>query len=97
MAFSAPTMPGTVDPGRAFMAVAFNTRIEEFAASRLALGQSGEVVTLNAFVVDNDLRHGTFAGWLARSSWAPPYSADEVEGFWARLTKMSDAMLERDG
>ena len=36
-----------------------------------------------AFVVDNDLRHGTFAGWLARSSWAPPHSADEVEGFWA--------------
>jgi SAM-dependent methyltransferase len=34
------------------------------------------------FVVDNDLRSGTFASWLARSSWTPSHSADEVEGFW---------------
>lgn len=34
------------------------------------------------FVVDNDLRSGTFASWLARSPWPPSHSADEVEGFW---------------
>jgi SAM-dependent methyltransferase len=36
-----------------------------------------------AFIIDNDLRHGTFATWLARSSWAPSHSADDVEAFWA--------------
>lgn len=35
------------------------------------------------FVVDNDLRGGTFASWLARSPWAPPHSADEVQSFWS--------------
>jgi len=34
------------------------------------------------FVVDNDLRGGTFASWLARSPWAPPHSAQDVEAFW---------------
>jgi len=47
MAFSAPIIPGTDGLGRAFMDEAFNKRGDEFAASRLALGQSGEVVTLN--------------------------------------------------
>jgi len=36
-----------------------------------------------AFVVDNDRGHGTFAEWLARSPWAPPHSAEDVEAFWA--------------
>jgi SAM-dependent methyltransferase len=35
------------------------------------------------FVVDNDLRGGTFASWLARSPWTPSHSADAVEQFWA--------------
>lgn len=33
-----------------------------------------------AFIVDNDLRSGTFAAWLRRSPWAK--DADVVEGFW---------------
>ncbi len=36
------------------------------------------------FVVDNDLRGGTFASWLARSTWAPVHSAAVVENFWRR-------------
>jgi SAM-dependent methyltransferase len=34
-----------------------------------------------AFVIDNDLRHGTFAAWLARA-WGPELDPDGVEGFW---------------
>jgi SAM-dependent methyltransferase len=34
-----------------------------------------------AFVIDNDLRNGTFAGWLSMA-WGPGLDADAVEDFW---------------
>lgn len=37
-----------------------------------------------AFIIDNDLRRGTFAEWLRRSPWCPAQDADAIEGFWAR-------------
>ncbi len=36
-----------------------------------------------AFIIDNDLRRGTFASWLRRSPWCPATDADAVERFWA--------------
>jgi len=35
-----------------------------------------------AFIIDNDLRSGTFASWLRRSPWVTAKNADLVEGFW---------------
>lgn len=37
-----------------------------------------------AFIIDNDLRSGTFAAWLRRSPWWTSKDVDAVEGFWAR-------------
>jgi SAM-dependent methyltransferase len=37
-----------------------------------------------AFIIDNDLRGGTFAGWLRRSSWWAAKDPDAVEGYWAQ-------------
>jgi SAM-dependent methyltransferase len=37
-----------------------------------------------AFIVDNDWRSGTFASWLARSSWCSWADSDRIEGFWRR-------------
>jgi SAM-dependent methyltransferase len=37
-----------------------------------------------AFIIDNDLRGGTFAGWLRRSSWWATKDPDAVEGYWAQ-------------
>lgn len=34
-----------------------------------------------AFIIDNDLRSGTFASWLRRSPWVE-HDPDLVEGFW---------------
>jgi ubiquinone/menaquinone biosynthesis C-methylase UbiE len=34
------------------------------------------------FVVDNDWRSGTFAGWLARSDWCSWADPDRIEAFW---------------
>ena len=45
-AFCAPLAPGKTEEGRAFAREAFVTRIDEFTASRRALGECGEVVTL---------------------------------------------------
>ena len=45
-AFVAPLMPGVVEAGKAFTREAFVTRRAEFAASRRALGDNAEVVTL---------------------------------------------------
>ncbi|HMQ33942.1 MAG TPA: class I SAM-dependent methyltransferase [Chloroflexaceae bacterium] len=36
-----------------------------------------------AFIVDNDLRGGTFAAWLRQSPHAPQPDPAAVEGFWA--------------
>ena len=36
-----------------------------------------------AFIIDNDLRTGTFASWVRRVSWFADTSPDEVEQFWA--------------
>jgi SAM-dependent methyltransferase len=36
-----------------------------------------------AFVVDNELRSGTFASWLRRSEWCRWAEPDRVEAFWA--------------
>jgi SAM-dependent methyltransferase len=36
-----------------------------------------------AFIIDNDLRSGTFAQWLRQSPHAPQPDPDTVEGFWA--------------
>lgn len=36
-----------------------------------------------AFIIDNDLRSGTFAEWLRQSPHAPQLDPDVVEGFWA--------------
>ena len=35
-----------------------------------------------AFIVDNDWRSGTFASWLARSSWCSWADPNRIEGFW---------------
>jgi len=35
-----------------------------------------------AFIIDNDLRHGTFATWLRHSEEWQHVDADEVEQFW---------------
>ena len=48
MAFTAPLAPGKTQEGRAFAAEAFQRRAAEFAASRRALRQNGEVITLQA-------------------------------------------------
>ena len=45
-AFTAPLLPGVVDAGKAFTREAFQTRRAEFAASRRALDDNAEVVTL---------------------------------------------------
>jgi len=37
-----------------------------------------------AFIIDNDLRTGTFASWVRRVSWFAETSPDEVEHFWER-------------
>ncbi|HCI78545.1 MAG TPA: SAM-dependent methyltransferase [Ktedonobacter sp.] len=36
-----------------------------------------------AFIIDNDLRTGTFASWIRRVPWFAETSPDEVEHFWA--------------
>lgn len=36
-----------------------------------------------AFIIDNDLRTGTFASWVRRSPWFAAIHPEEVEGFWA--------------
>lgn len=36
-----------------------------------------------AFIIDNDLRTGTFASWVRRVSWFADTSSDEIEHFWA--------------
>jgi hypothetical protein len=46
LAFCAPLIPGVEDAGRAFTREAFETRRDEMAASRRALDQTVEVVTL---------------------------------------------------
>lgn len=46
MAFTAPVAPGKTPAGRAFVQEAFEKRAAEFAASRRALGQNGELITL---------------------------------------------------
>ncbi|MGH2408302.1 MAG: hypothetical protein ACRDF7_09525 [Candidatus Limnocylindrales bacterium] len=48
LAFTAPIMPGMDDAGRALATAAFVTRAAELAASRRALHQNREVVTLQA-------------------------------------------------
>ncbi len=49
----------------------------------------------SAFIIDNDLRAGTFASWLRRSPWLPTADANAVEGFWAAhgfaLTRVTSA------
>ena len=47
MAFCAPFIPGAEDAGRRFSTEAFRTRVDEMTASRRALGQTVEVVTLH--------------------------------------------------
>lgn len=34
------------------------------------------------FIIDNDLRTGTFASWVRRSPWVGETTPDEVEQFW---------------
>lgn len=46
MAFSAPVAPGKTAAGRAFAKEAFERRLAEFAASRRALHENREVITL---------------------------------------------------
>lgn len=46
LAFCAPIMPGADEAGRRFATEAYETRREELTASRRALGQSIEIVTL---------------------------------------------------
>jgi ubiquinone/menaquinone biosynthesis C-methylase UbiE len=36
-----------------------------------------------AFIIDNDLRTGTFASWIHRSRWWKETTPDEIEHFWA--------------
>jgi ubiquinone/menaquinone biosynthesis C-methylase UbiE len=36
-----------------------------------------------AFIIDNDLRTGTFASWVRLSPWLGETTPDEVEHFWA--------------
>jgi hypothetical protein len=43
-----PLLPGKIDEGRAFAKTAFTTRAGEFATSRRALRQNGEVVTVTS-------------------------------------------------
>ena len=47
IAFVAPLLPGKDDEGRAFCREAFTERVDEFSASRRAIGESVEVVTLS--------------------------------------------------
>jgi hypothetical protein len=47
LAFCAPVIPGQEDAGRRFATEAFQTRRDEMTASRRALGQSKEIVTLH--------------------------------------------------
>lgn len=47
LAFCVPVMPGATDIGRAFCAEAYQTRRDEFTASRRALGGSRETTVLN--------------------------------------------------
>src|SRR5207245_11360222 len=35
-----------------------------------------------AFIIDNDWHHGTFAGWLRRSSWCKHLDPEASEPFW---------------
>src|SRR5207237_10634683 len=37
-----------------------------------------------AFIIDNDLRSGTFASWIHRSRWFPQTDPGAVDAFWAR-------------
>lgn len=46
LGFTAPLLPGKADAGKAFAKMAFTTRVNELAASRRALKQNVEVVTL---------------------------------------------------
>ena len=46
LAFTAPLAPGKTDQGRAFVNEAFEKRAAEFAASRRALSQNVELITL---------------------------------------------------
>ncbi len=48
LAFSAPLLPGKTEEGRVFAQEAFQTRSEQFAASRRAKGVSLEIVTLQS-------------------------------------------------
>jgi SAM-dependent methyltransferase len=36
-----------------------------------------------AFIIDNDMRGGTFASWVRRSRWYQHTDPDQVEAFWA--------------
>ncbi len=36
-----------------------------------------------AFIVDNDLRTGTFASWVRLSGWLGETTSDEIEHFWS--------------
>ena len=36
-----------------------------------------------AFIIDNDMSHGTFASWLQRSSWISAKDGVAAEQFWA--------------
>ena len=35
-----------------------------------------------AFIIDNDMRNGTFASWIARSPYCAHLDVDAVEAFW---------------
>ena len=48
LAFVAPVAPGKTAEGRRFATTALRDRVQEFAASRRALGQNGEAIFLNA-------------------------------------------------
>ena len=73
-----PLFDRSVDVVHARFAYFFGPGGEPGIAECLRVLRPGGVM----FVVDNDLRSGTFASWLARSSWAPHHSADDVEAFW---------------
>jgi SAM-dependent methyltransferase len=74
-----PIADATIDVVHARFAYFFGPGSEDGVREVMRILRPGGA----AFIIDNDRRHGTFSTWLARSSWAPPVSADEVESFWA--------------